>query len=143
MGLILMGLAALVAYDASHIGGAAGYARIGAATFPYVISAFLAVLGVATVVAAFRGTFPVWDVPELSPVVWIVGGLALQMLLLKAAGFSIATGLLFAMAARGFGRKPFWLCLAVGLPLAFVIYLVFARLLLLSLPAGPIENLIP
>ncbi len=40
-----------------------------------------------------------------APMLWIVGGLVLQMLLLKPAGFAIATGLLFAFTARGFGKR--------------------------------------
>jgi putative tricarboxylic transport membrane protein len=74
--------------------------------------------------------------------VWIVGGLAAQMLLLKVAGFSIATGLLFAATARAFGRGPLWLTIPVGIVLAFVIWVIFARGLQLSLPAGPLERLI-
>ena len=38
----------------------------------------------------------------------------LQLLLLKTAGFSIATGLLFAFTAKGFGRGPLWLTIPVG-----------------------------
>jgi len=43
-------------------------------------------------------------------VLWIVGGLLAQIALIKLTGFSIATGVLFAMTARGMGR--------VSLPLA-------------------------
>ena len=73
---------------------------------------------------------------------WIIGGLVLQMLLLKTAGFAIATGLLFAFSARGFGRGPLWFTIPLGIVIAFAIYLVFAGLLNLSLPAGPIERLV-
>jgi putative tricarboxylic transport membrane protein len=72
---------------------------------------------------------------------WIVGGLVLQLLLLKTAGFPIATGLLFACAARGFGKGPLWLTVPIGIALSLAIWLVFAGLLNLSLPAGPLENL--
>ena len=64
----------------------------------------------------------------------------LQLLLLKTAGFSIATGLLFAFTARGFGRGPLWLTIPVGIVFALVVWVIFARLLQLSLPAGPLEN---
>jgi putative tricarboxylic transport membrane protein len=73
---------------------------------------------------------------------WIVAGLAAQMLLLKTAGFSIATGVLFALAARGFGRGPLWMTLPIGIAFAFVVWLIFARLLQLSLPVGPLERLV-
>ena len=58
---------------------------------------------------------------------WIVGGLVAQMLLLKFAGFSIATGLLFALTARGFGRGPLWLTFPIGIVFALVIWVIFAR----------------
>ena len=72
---------------------------------------------------------------------WIVGGLVAQMLLLKPAGFAIATGLLFACAARGFGKGPLWMTVPIGIAISLVIWLIFAGLLNLSLPAGPLEQL--
>ena len=66
----------------------------------------------------------------------------LQLLLLKAAGFSIATGLLFAFTARGFGRGPLWLTIPIGVVFALFVWFIFSRVLMLSLPAGPLERLI-
>ena len=63
--------------------GAANYARVGPKTFPYVIAAVLFVLAVWTAVAALRGEFPEREEQNIAPMVWIVGGLAAQMLLLK------------------------------------------------------------
>jgi len=140
---ILLAIAALLVWDASRLGGAASYARIGPATFAYAIGAFLAVLSVWTAWTAMWGDFPHWDVPDISPAFWIAAGMIVQMVLLKPLGFSIATGLLFALTVRGFGRKPLWQAVAVGIPLAFLIWIVFARLLMLALPAGPLERLIP
>lgn len=91
---------------------------------------------------AWRGGFPAREREELPPVLWIVGGLAAQLLLLKTAGFSIATGLLFAATARGLGRGPLWATVPIGIALSLGIYLVFAGLLKLSLPAGPLERLV-
>jgi putative tricarboxylic transport membrane protein len=141
--LFLLAIAGVVAWDASRIGGAASYARVGPKTLPYVISGALAVLSAWTAYTAFFKPFPRWEVPELSPVLWIAGGLLIQMLLLNTVGFSIATGLMFGMAARGFGRKPLWLGIAIGIPFSFLVWIVFSRILMLSLPAGPIERLIP
>lgn len=121
------------------IGG--GYARIGPTTFPYVIATGLFVLAIWTAIAAWRGDFPEREPQQLGPLAWIVGGLVAQMLLLKTAGFSIATGLLFAATARGLGRGPLWLTVPVGIVLALVVWLIFAKLLQLSLPAGPLERL--
>jgi putative tricarboxylic transport membrane protein len=141
--VVLLASAALVIVDAVRLGGTAQYARIGPAIFAYVVGIFLVALAIWTVAEAFQNKFPRWDVPELAPVAWIACGMIAQMLLLRHVGFSVATGVLFAMTARGFGRKPLWLGLVVGIPFAFLVWIVFARLLMLSLPAGPLERLIP
>jgi putative tricarboxylic transport membrane protein len=77
----------------------------------------------------------------VAPVIWVIAGLACQMLLLRVAGFSIATGLLFALTARGFGRRKLWISIPVGIAFSFVVWVIFARLLQLTLPAGPFEHL--
>jgi putative tricarboxylic transport membrane protein len=139
--VLLMAIAALVAWDTSKIGGAGGYARIGPATVPYIVAIGLAGLSVWTAIEAVRGGFPEREPQESAPILWIVGGLAAQMLLLDVAGFSIATGVLFACVARGFGRREFWISLPAGIVFAFLAWIVFARGLRLSLPAGPLERL--
>jgi putative tricarboxylic transport membrane protein len=74
---------------------------------------------------------------------WIVGGLVAQILLLSTVGFSIATGILFAFTAKGFGRGPLWKTIPAGALLAFIVWVIFAKGLQLSLPAGPLERLLP
>lgn len=138
-----LGVAAVViAWSTSRMGGAGGYARIGPATFPYVIAGGLFLLAVWTAVAAGRGDFPERQPQNTGPMIWIVGGLAAQMLLLQVAGFSIATGILFAATARGFGRGPIYLTLPLGIALAFAVWVIFALGLQLSLPSGPLERLL-
>jgi putative tricarboxylic transport membrane protein len=139
---ILLGTVAIViAWSTALMPGAANYARVGPASFPYAIAVVLFILAVWTAVAALRGEFPEREAQNVSPMLWIVGGLAAQMLLLKFAGFSIATGLLFAATARGFGRGPLWLTVPIGFGIALVLWIIFAKGLQLSLPAGPIERL--
>jgi putative tricarboxylic transport membrane protein len=134
--------AAVIAWQTAHMPGGGGYARIGPAAFPYLIAAGLFVLAIWTAVAAWRGDFPEREAQNAAPMIWIVGGLAVQMLLLEIAGFSIATGLLFAATARGFGRGPLYLTIPLGIALAFAIFITFAMGLQLSLPAGPLERLV-
>ena len=50
--------------------------------------------------------------------------------------------LLFAATARAFGRTAIVTDLVIGLVLAFVVYLMFTKLLTLSLPEGPLERLL-
>jgi putative tricarboxylic transport membrane protein len=138
----LAAVAAVIFLQTRAMPVTAQYARVGPTTFPYVIAGGLALLAVGTAVSALRGGFPVREADHIGPILWIVGGLVAQLVLLKPAGFSIATGALFALAARGFGRGPLWLTFPIGIVFAFLIWLVFARLLQLSLPAGPLERLI-
>jgi putative tricarboxylic transport membrane protein len=136
-------LAVVIFWKTRSMPVAAIYARVGPTTFPYVIAAGLAALSAGTAVSAWRGSFPARAPDNAGPILWIVGGLVAQMLLLKLAGFSIATGVLFALTARGFGRGPLWVTIPIGVAFCLVVWLIFARVLQLSLPAGPLERLIP
>lgn len=139
---VLAVLSGLIAWNTAHMGGAGSYSHVGPTAFPYVISAVLLVLAIWTMFAAQRGDFPEREPQKIGPVVWIIGGLAAQMLLLGVAGFSIATGLLFAATARAFGRGPLWMTIPIGIVLSFVVWVIFSKGLQLSLPAGPLERLI-
>jgi len=139
--VVLVAIAAVIFFDVARVKGAAGYSQVGPATVPEWISFALVGLAIWTAIEAFRGEFPQRDRQELGPVVWVVAGLAAQMLLLHRAGFSIATGILFAFVAAGFGRRKLWLTIPIGIAFCLGIYLIFAGLLQLSLPAGPLEQL--
>ncbi|MCW4114552.1 tripartite tricarboxylate transporter TctB family protein [Aurantimonas sp. MSK8Z-1] len=137
--LLLLAMAAVIFWNTLHLNGG-GYAQIGPKAFPYAISAGLAVLSVWTGVSAWRGDFPEREPEKVAPIVWIVAGLAAQLLLLKIAGFSIATGLLFALTARAFGQGPLWKTIPIGIVISFLLWLLFTAVLQLSLPAGPLEH---
>jgi hypothetical protein len=139
--VILVVIAAVIFFDVARVKDAAGYSQVGPATVPEWISFGLIGLAVWTAIEAFRGDFPQRERQEFGPVVWVVAGLAAQMLLLNRAGFSIATGILFALVAAGFGRRKLWLTIPIGIVLCLGIWLIFAGLLQLSLPAGPLEHL--
>ncbi|MFT0891911.1 tripartite tricarboxylate transporter TctB family protein [Pseudochelatococcus sp. G4_1912] len=136
-------LAAVVLISAARMAPVAQYTRIGPTVFPYAIATLLALLAIGTAIAAWRGDFPAREVDHYGPIAWITGGLVAQMLLMNITGFSIATGVLFAATARGFGRGPLWQTLPIGIVFAFIIWFIFSRGLSLSIPAGPLERLIP
>ncbi len=141
--VVLVGIAALVAWDAAHLSARVStYSRVGAAAFPYTVAGALAILSLVTAIAAFRGTFPERAPLEIGPLGWVAGGLFLQIAILPFVGFSIATGLMFALVARGFGGKPLWASIPAGIVLSFVLYVLFSKGLQLSLPQGPLERLI-
>ncbi len=138
---VLAVIAGVMFWDVSRLSGAAGYSQVGPTTVPYAIAICLLGLAVWTVFEAWRGDFPEREHQQFGPVFWIVGGLAAQMLLLKIAGFSIATGLLFAFTAAGFGQRKLWKTIPFGIVFAFAVWVIFSKLLQLSLPAGPLEHL--
>jgi putative tricarboxylic transport membrane protein len=138
----LAGLAALLLVDAAGLKQDGGYAGVGPADVPRIIAYGLLVLAVLTVVAGIKGDLPRPPRQAPAPILWILGGLGLQLVLLHVVGFVISSALLFGMTARGFGQRPLWKAVAMGLVLAMVIYGVFDRLLQLNLPAGPLERLI-
>ena len=138
---VLFIIAAVIWWDAGRLAEMSNYSRIGPATVPHAVAIGLALLAIWTGFEAWRGDFPEREPIEVKPVVFIVAGLAGQMLLLKTAGFSIATGVLFALTAFGFGRRKLWISLPIGIALSFVVFIIFGRFLQLSLPAGPLEHL--
>lgn len=138
----LAGMAALLLWDAAGQKQDGGYAGVGPADVPRLIAYGLIALAVLTVVSGLRGDLPRPPRQAPAPLLWILGGLGLQLALLHVAGFVVSGALLFGMTARGFGQRPLWRNVAVGLGLALVIYGVFDRLLKLNLPGGPLEHLI-
>ncbi len=119
-----------------------GYAGVGSGGVPKFVGAGLLALALGHVFAAFAPTNPVPVQPLLVPELWIIAGLGLQLLLLRPMGFGVASGVLFAFTAAGFGKRNLGLTLAIGLALSLMIYGVFDQLLKLKLPAGVLETLI-
>lgn len=138
----LAGLAAMILVDAAGLKQDGGYAGVGPADVPRIVAYGLLILSVLTVVSGVKGALPKPPRQDPAPVLWIMGGLVGQLVLLHIAGFVIAGAVLFGMTARGLGRRPLWLTVAVGLVLSLIIYGVFDRLLKLNLPGGPLEQLI-
>ncbi len=137
----LLAIAAVIFWDIAHLGKIASYSTVGPATVPNVVAGCLVGLAIWTAIEAWRGDFPEIEVLEYTPILWIVGGLAAQMLLLKPLGFSVATGILFAATAAGFGKRKLWISVPVGIVISFFVWAVFSQLLQLHLPAGPLERL--
>jgi putative tricarboxylic transport membrane protein len=139
---LLAAFGAVLLWDAGRLPQDGGYAGIGPAAMPKLIGWVL--IGLAALTALSGMKRPVASVPRQNPVplLWIGGGVALQIALLHVIGFVIATGLLFAATARAFSERRLPLALAAGFVLALIVYGIFDRLLQLNLPAGPLETLI-
>jgi putative tricarboxylic transport membrane protein len=139
---LLAAFGAVLLWDAGRLPQDGGYAGIGPAAMPKLIGWGLIVLAGLTAASGLKR--PLASVPRQNPVplLWIGGGVALQIALLHVAGFILATALLFTATARAFGERRLPLAFAVGLVLSLAVYGVFDRLLQLNLPAGPLETLI-
>ena len=139
---VLLLLSALVWWDMTKLQLLSPY-DVGPKAMPVIVSASLALLAIGNGISAFRGDLPARDSLDWRPIILILGGLvALITLVAIGGGFMIGTAILFATTSAAFGRKAFLIDLLIGAVLAVIIYLLFAKLLTLSLPAGPIEHLL-
>lgn len=141
VGLLLLALAGVVYYDASQQTITSNYG-LGPTAMPMVACFGLIILGLAHLVVAFKGGLPKPEAADGGALLWIIGGLiGLIACIAFGGGFTIAITILFACTARGFGRRALAVDAAIGFVLGLVIFLVFAKLLTLLLPAGPLERL--
>jgi putative tricarboxylic transport membrane protein len=142
VGALLLATATIVAFDASRQTITSNYG-VGPTAMPYVVCVGLTLLGLAHLFVAFRDGIPRPEAADNSAILWIVGGLAgLLACIASGGGFIVAMTIVFACTARGFGRRALAADAAIGFVLGLVIFLMFSRLLTLTLPSGPLERLI-
>ncbi|MFL5134086.1 MAG: tripartite tricarboxylate transporter TctB family protein [Microvirga sp.] len=140
--LVLLALAGLVWWDMTKLQILSPY-DLGPKVMPIVVSACLALLAIGNAIGALRGDLPPRDSLDWKPIILILGGLACLIALIAfGGGFMIGTAILFATTSAAFGRRAFLTDLLIGAAIAVVVYLLFGKLLTLSLPAGPLEHLL-
>jgi putative tricarboxylic transport membrane protein len=140
-GLLLV-LALVLLWDMSRLQIGATYG-LGPKAMPIVVAVGLALLAIGNLVMAFTSGLPEAEPVDSRPILLILGGLAALIALIGlGGGFIPATAVLFACTATAFGRRAFLIDLAIGAVLGTVAYLLFDKLLTLSLPAGPLERLL-
>jgi putative tricarboxylic transport membrane protein len=138
---LLLIAAALVFYDARSQTIVSTYG-LGPTAMPYLVSAVLAILGLSHVVVAFREGLPKPEAVDRNAILWLTGGLiGLIACIGLGGGFIIATALVFSCTARSFGRQALAIDFGIGTVLGLSIFLLFSKLLQLTLPSGPLENL--
>jgi putative tricarboxylic transport membrane protein len=138
----LLALAGVIWWDLSSLSLTATYG-IGPAATPVVIASGLVLLAIGNFITAWRGELPERESMDPRAILLILGGMvALIALIALGGGFIPATAVLFAATSAAFGRKAILTDLLIGAVLAVVIFLVFDKVLTLSLPAGPIERLL-
>ena len=147
IGLLLMVAAAVILFDAQRLPPGSIYG-VGPSAVPTLVAAGMIVLGLMTVMAAWRRS-PVGEGEaeeggtDVAAVVVILASLAaLIALMTLGGGFILACTVLFAGTAWAFGRRAPLADIAIGFVLALVIYAVFTKALTLALPDGPMERLV-
>lgn len=121
------------------------YARVGPRFFPFLVALCLLLCGAVLLLQAVRGERGVpeeaEDADASAPTDWpvlavLAVALVLDLLLIRPAGFVLASTVLFWGVALGFGDRHLLRTPLIGFVLASLVYLAFTRLLDLTLPAG-------
>jgi len=153
VGVALLALAGVILFDAQRLAPGSIYG-VGPGAAPVIVAAGLVLLGLATVLAAWRGgaaenetgeTAAAAKPDSVGVLAILVGLAALIAVIGLGGGFVIATTALFSATAWAFGaRAPAAAraSIATGFSLSVAIYVAFTKLLSLSLPQGPLERLL-
>jgi putative tricarboxylic transport membrane protein len=140
--IALIAIAAIIVLDLRRLEVSSTYG-LGPEAMPTVVAIGLAILGIANLIMAWRGDLPARESADPKAIVLILGGLAALIAIIGlGGGFIVATAVLFVATAAAFGRRAVLVDFGIGLVLGLVIFLLFDKLLTLSLPAGPIERLL-
>lgn len=135
-------LAGIIVWDASNLKITATYG-VGPEAMPIVVATGLGLLAVGNLVMALRGGLPEVEQPARLPILLILGGLVAVIALIRFdGGFVPAMAILFAATAAAFGRRALVADLVIGVVLGTLAYVLFAKILGLGLPTGPVERLI-
>jgi putative tricarboxylic transport membrane protein len=140
--VLLLGV--FVAVETAMLRTGPGYSAIGPKLFPALVAAGLLLVGLALLYEARAGAVaqPMGFELDLPPALLVTAGLVLQMLLMRPAGFVIASAVLFVAVTYAFGSRRLALNAAVGLVLCAATYVAFTFGLGLGLPAGVLGRLL-
>lgn len=139
---LLLAVAGLVLWDMSTLRITSVYG-VGPKAMPIVVATGLIVLAIGNAAMTLQGGLPARETVDTRAILLILGGLAgLIAVIGLGGGFILATAILFAATSAAFGRHALIADAAIGLGLGVAIFLLFNKLLTLSLPAGPLERLL-
>ena len=147
VGLTLLLLGGVTLVDAYRVAESVG-PGVGPSAAMKLIAGLLVLLGLAHLVQAGRAAkhtlvFDALDKVNFGALAWVLGGLVLQIAALSLGlGFILSSTILFVATACGFGRSLKSWGPVYGLVLTTLVYLFFTKALSLSLPMGPIEQLL-
>ncbi|HEX4892737.1 MAG TPA: tripartite tricarboxylate transporter TctB family protein [Hyphomicrobiaceae bacterium] len=144
VGLGVLALAAVVAWQTTLIPENAIYARVGPKVFPWLAASMLAIMGIILAVEGLRGG---WEHEESEgtdwlSLAWLLLGLLLNVILISVIGFIAAGTILFVCTARAFGSTRPLRDAGIGLALGVIAYVGFDRVLGYKIGSGLIERLL-
>ena len=84
-------------------------------------------MAIWTAIEAWRGDFPEREPQNLAAVLWIVGGLAVQMLTMTHGRLLDRHRPAVRRDRQGFGKRPLWMTIPIGIVFSFVVWVIFAR----------------
>ncbi|MCV7280417.1 tripartite tricarboxylate transporter TctB family protein [Mycolicibacterium flavescens] len=139
-GALMVIAAVLVIVDAARLPET--NAAVGPAVVPLPVGALLGVIGAALLVQsrmkwAQAETGRPYQARAGLRLLAMVAALVLFAVLLPVLGYVVSSAALFVAAAMLLGAPAFWQTVAYGWALAAIVFLVFDRLIGLTLPAGP------
>lgn len=150
IGVFLLIVGAVLAYGAKQFPVDKGYSILGPHVFPMVIAGFLLLLGGILSWEAVTGGFHNLDADDdvgadeakatnKTGAFWVSSGILVEALLITHIGFVLASSILFALTARGFGSKRPLRDIGIGLGLTLPLFWLFTSGLGLALPSliGP------
>lgn len=144
VGLGVLALAAMVAWQTTVIPENAIYAKVGPKVFPWISAIMLAAMGSLLTITGLLGGWEHEHPGETDwrSLSWLGAGLLLNVSLITHAGFIIAGTLLFICTARAFGSLTPLRDALIGLALGIFAYVGFDRVLGYKIGSGLIERLL-
>jgi hypothetical protein len=144
LALGMLCLSTIVLWQTYEIPVSPIYARVGPTIIPMITACCLGLLSLALLFSALRGGWQTDEEKEYAPdrvaLGWLVAGMFANILLIGPAGFTIASVVMFTLAARAFGSLRIGRDAALGFAFSLLAYLGFARALGINIGAGPLER---
>ena len=143
LGFVCIGVLGL--WQTTVIPKAQLYAAVGPEFVPWIVSVMIIGLGIGLVIAAIRGGWAPEQngtITEWLPLGFVLLGLVINAALIEYIGFILASTMMFALVARGFGSRAFLRDIGIGFSVAFISYVGFDRILGYKIGTGLIEKLI-
>jgi putative tricarboxylic transport membrane protein len=143
IGIGVMALAALVAWQTTVIPENAIFAKVGPRVFPWIAAILLGAMGALLTIQGLRGGWEHDTAGETDWVTlgWLLTGLVLNVVLIDRIGFILAATLLFVCTARAFLSKRPMRDATIGFALAVISYIGFDRVLGYKIGNGLVETL--